>query len=83
MIPDYLFDGKGMRIDGISENRPAQKAGLQKGDVVIQLGEHEVTDMKTYMKALSMFENGNITTVKVNRNEEVVEAEITFFENKK
>ena len=85
VIPDYLFDGKGMRIDGISENRPAQKAGLQKGDVVIQLGEHEVTDMKTYMKALSMFENGNTTTVKVNRNGETVEAEITFFDkqNKK
>jgi hypothetical protein len=28
VIPDYLFDGKGMRIDGIRENRPAQKAKL-------------------------------------------------------
>ena len=28
VIPDYLFDGKGMRIDGISEDKPAQKAGL-------------------------------------------------------
>lgn len=83
VIPDYLFDGKGMRIDGVSENRPAQKAGLQKGDVVIQLGEHEVTDMKTYMKALSKFENGNKTTVKVDRNGEVIEAEVTFFDNKK
>lgn len=83
VIPDYLYDGKGMRIDGISENRPAQKAGLQKGDVVVQLGEHEVTDMKTYMRALSKFENGNTTTVKVDRNGEVIEAEITFFSNKK
>ncbi|MBC8754138.1 M20/M25/M40 family metallo-hydrolase [Kordia sp. YSTF-M3] len=83
VIPDYLFDGKGMRIDGISENRPAQKAGLQKGDVVIQLGEHEVTDMKTYMRALSKFENGNKTTVKVNRNGKTIEAEITFFDKKK
>ncbi len=83
VIPDYLFDGKGMRIDGVSENRPAQKAGLQKGDVVIQLGEHEVTDMKTYMRALSKFENGNKTTVKVDRNGEVIEAEVTFFDNKK
>jgi len=83
VIPDYLFDGKGMRIDGISENRPAQKAGLQKGDIVIQLGEHEVTDMKTYMKALSMFENGNKTMVRVNRNGETITADITFFAKKK
>ena len=83
VIPDYLFDGKGMRIDGISENRPAQIAGLQKGDVVIQLGEHEVTNMNSYMRALSKFENGNKTTVTVNRNGEMVEAEITFFDKKK
>jgi len=24
--PDYLFAGKGMRIDGVSENKPAQKS---------------------------------------------------------
>jgi C-terminal processing protease CtpA/Prc len=38
VIPDYLFDGKGMRIDGISEDKPAKKAGLKKGDIVIKLG---------------------------------------------
>jgi hypothetical protein len=45
VVPDYLFMGEGMRIDGISEDKPAQKAGLQKGDVVVKLGEFEVTDM--------------------------------------
>ncbi|AXG68760.1 aminopeptidase YwaD [Kordia sp. SMS9] len=82
VVPDYLFDGKGMRIDGVSENRPAQKAGLQKGDVVVQLGEFEITDMKTYMKALSQFEKGSSTTVKVNRDGTLVEAEITFDKDK-
>ncbi|PTX60613.1 PDZ domain-containing protein [Kordia periserrulae] len=82
VIPDYLFDGKGMRIDGVSENRPAQNAGLQKGDVVVQLGDFEVTDMKTYMKALSEFEKGSSTIVKVNRNGEIIEAEITFDKDK-
>lgn len=83
VIPDYLFDGKGMRIDGISENRPAQKAGLQKGDVVVQLGTHEVTDMKSYMRALSKFENGDETTVKVDRAGTIIEVRIAFFSKKK
>jgi hypothetical protein len=78
VVPDYMFDGKGMRIDGVSENKPAQKAKLQKGDVVIQLGEFEITDMMSYMKALSKFEKGSTTTVKVLRNDKTVEAEITF-----
>ncbi len=78
VVPDYMFDGKGMRIDGVSEEKPAQKAGLQKGDVVIQLGDIEVKDMMSYMKALSKFEKGQTTTVKVQRGEKVVEAPVTF-----
>ena len=63
VVPDYLFDGKGMRIDGISEDKPAQKAGLQKGDIVVQLGDSTVVDMMSYMRALSAFEPGDTTTV--------------------
>lgn len=78
VMPDYLFDGKGMRIDGVTEDRPAAVAGLQKGDVVVQLGDSTVVDMMSYMRALSTFEAGNSTLVVVNRNGELVEAEITF-----
>lgn len=68
VVPDYLFNGQGMRIDGISEGKPAQLAGLKRGDVVVQLGEQKVTDMMSYMKALSAFEKGNETTVIVTRD---------------
>ncbi len=69
VVPDYLFTGEGMRIDGISEDKPAQKAGLQKGDVVVKLGEFDVTDMMSYMKALATFEEGQSTEVVVKRND--------------
>jgi hypothetical protein len=78
VVPDYLFTGKGMRIDGLSEGRPAENAGLQKGDVVVKMGTHEVTDMMTYMKSLSMFEKGQTAKVTVNRNGELMEIEVTF-----
>ncbi|MEH6536825.1 MAG: M28 family peptidase [Psychroserpens sp.] len=78
VIPDYLFDGKGMRIDGISEDRPAQKAGLQKGDIVIKLGDSLVTDMMSYMMALSTYDEGDKTKVVVRRGEDEVEADIEF-----
>ncbi|WP_026754416.1 M28 family peptidase [Sediminibacter sp. Hel_I_10] len=78
VIPDYLYDGKGMRIDGVSEDKPAQRAGLQKGDVVIKLGDSLVIDMMSYMCALATFEEGDETKVTVMRNSEEVEAEIKF-----
>lgn len=78
VIPDYLYDGKGMRIDGISEDKPAEKAGLQKGDIVVKLGDSLVTDMMSYMRALSTFDTGDKTKVTVKRGEDEVEADIEF-----
>lgn len=78
VVPDYLYDGKGMRIDGISEDKPAQKAGLQKGDIVVQMGDSTIVDMMSYMRALSSFEKGQSTKVVVKRNGEEVTAKITF-----
>ena len=78
VVPDYAFDGEGMRIDGVTDDKPASKAGLLPGDVVIQLGDNNVVDMMSYMKALGKFNKGDTTKVKVKRGNEVVEKEITF-----
>jgi hypothetical protein len=78
VVPDYAFEGEGMKIDGVSEGRPAAKAGLMKGDIVYQLGEYKVTDMMTYMKALGKFKKGETTKVRVKRGDMVMEKDITF-----
>lgn len=78
VVPDYLFTGEGMRIDGVSEDRPAQKAGLQKGDVVKKLDTIPVTDMMSYMKALATFEIGQKAKVTVERDGELLEVEVEF-----
>ena len=78
VVPDYTFSGKGMRIDGITDGRPADNAGLLKGDVVIRMGENEVTDMMAYMNALSMFKKGDTTRVSVKRGSEEVSVEVVF-----
>lgn len=78
VVPDYLFDGKGMRIDGLREDTPASRAGLLKGDVVIKLGDSTITDIYGYMRALSVFEEGDRTKVVVDRNGEKIEADLEF-----
>jgi S1-C subfamily serine protease len=78
VVPDYLFDGKGMRIDGVREGRPAEKAGLLDGDIVIQLGDIQVVDMMSYMEALSKFKKGEATEVTVKRNKENLTFPIQF-----
>jgi hypothetical protein len=78
VVPDYLFDGEGLRIDGISDGRPAQIAGLIKGDIVIKMGDNKIKDMMGYMKALSNFEKGNTTEIIINRKGEKIKKSITF-----
>ena len=78
VIPDYLFTGTGMRIDGVSEDKPAQKAGLKKGDVVVRLGDSTVTDMMSYMRALSVFKQGDSTQATIERGTQSLEVRIDF-----
>ncbi len=78
VMPDYTFDGNGVLVDGVSENRPAQKAGIKVGDVLIQLGEHSFTDVQSYMGALNKFNKGETTTVKLKRGKDEIVLPITF-----
>jgi Zn-dependent M28 family amino/carboxypeptidase len=78
VIPDYLYDGKGMRIDGVSEGKAAQRARLKKGDIIVQLGDSTITNMMSYMRALSIFKEGDKTSVVVKRGEKEVSTEINF-----
>ena len=78
VMPDYMFQGDGMRLDGVTDGRPASNAGFEAGDIVIQMGEHKVDGMQTYMKALSHFKKGDKAMVKAKRGEEIVEYEVTF-----
>ena len=78
VVPDYLYSGKGMRVDGVSEGKPAQAAGLQKGDVVLQLGDSTIIDMMGYMRALSIFKKGDSTQVVVERAGQKIATKIKF-----
>lgn len=78
VVPDYMYDGRGMRIDGVDEGKTASVAGLKKGDIVIKMGDFEVPDMMGYMKALGMFKKGDKTAVTVLRDGKEVKAEVKF-----
>lgn len=78
VMPDYTFEGEGMRIDAVTDGKPASKAGLLDDDIVLQLGEIKVADMMSYMKALSQFKKGDSSKVKVKRGSEIVVKDIQF-----
>jgi aminopeptidase YwaD len=78
IMPDYTYSGVGVLVDGVSDNRPAQKAGIKAGDVIQQLGSFVVEDVQSYMQALNKFKKGDETEVKIKRGNEAVLIKIIF-----
>ncbi|MGE0637323.1 MAG: M28 family peptidase [Bacteroidia bacterium] len=68
VMPDYMFNGKGMQISAVREGKPAAKAGLLAGDIVIKIGKTDVADMQSYMQALSLYKSGDKVKVVALRN---------------
>lgn len=78
VMPDYVYDGTGLRIDGVMEGRTAANAGLLAKDVVIKIGDIEIRDIYGYMDALGKFNTGDKTTVVFLRDGKEMKAEVEF-----
>jgi len=78
VIPDYGFSGTGMRIDGVSPGKLAEKKGLQSGDILLQLGEYKFVDVNSYMQSLSKFKKGDKTFLIIKRGTEEKKIELEF-----
>lgn len=78
VMPDYTFQGDGMRIDGVMDDRPAHKAGLEDGDIIIGIGNTPIANIYDYMGALANYSKGQKAMVKVKRKGTVLEKEVEF-----
>jgi len=78
LMLDYTYSGHGVHVDAVSANRPAEKAGIKAGDVLIQLGEHKFSDVQEYMGALNRFNKGDATKVKLLRGKDEIILDIVF-----
>jgi aminopeptidase YwaD len=78
IMPDYTYSGSGVRVDGVSEGKAAQRIGIKAGDVITQLGDIKFTDVQSYMGALGKFNKGDSTKVKVMRGTQELIFDIVF-----
>ena len=67
IVPDYTSREGGLRVDGVLDGKAAAAAGLQRGDMIIQLGNFQIQSMQSYMEALSQFDPGDHTEVTILR----------------
>ncbi len=62
-VPDYASDAKGLLLGGVIGGGPAEQAGLQKGDVIVEIAGQTIANIYDYTYALELLKIG--TPVKV------------------
>lgn len=67
IMPDYTYDAGGIKVDGVTENKPAIRAGIKAGDIITRVGEHKINGMQSYMEILGKLTPGQKTEVTILR----------------
>jgi len=76
-IPDYATDVKGLLLGGVIGGGPAEQAGLQKGDVIVQIGEQTIANIYDYTYALEALKVNVAVTLVYMRGTERRETTLT------
>lgn len=75
-IPDYAWEGKGVRLMGVRSESPAEEAGLKAGDVVIELAGMTIQNIYDYTYALARLKSGESVTIRIRRGGQILTLKI-------
>ncbi len=77
-VPEYSFEGPGVLFAGTSPDSPAEKAGLQKGDVLVEFADIQVERVEDLMFGLQSSKPGDVVRVRWRREGALMEARVTL-----
>jgi S1-C subfamily serine protease len=66
-LPDFAFEGDGVRVEGVSAGSPADRVGLQPGDVIVAVNDAPVRNLREYAAALRRLAPGDEIRVRFRR----------------
>ncbi len=70
----------GVYVESVTEGSCAEKAGLKAKDIIIGLGDYELTSYEDLARALRKFKAGDTTIIKVYREGTTISSSITLDE---
>lgn len=79
-IPDFTYKEMGYKIDDVLKNSPAEKGGLKKGDIIIEINNTPVNSIKDMAEILKMYNPGNKVRIRFIRGERKMDTEVELTE---
>ncbi len=77
-VPDFAYEGEGVRIGSVVAGSPGEKAGLQEGDIIVGLEGKPVSNLKQYSDYLKQHQPGEKITLQIKRGEKSLEIPLTL-----
>lgn len=77
IMPSYEEGTPGVKLDGISPDGPAEKAGLKDGDLIIEIGGKPVTSVTNYMTIMNQQKSGVEIEIVLMRKDKKMTVKIT------
>ena len=63
IMPNFTYDKKGVKIEGIVPDSPAEKAGLKKGDIIRLINDTTIEDLNAFAKLLKKMKPGDTISI--------------------
>ncbi len=79
-FPDFAFAGPGVKVAGVTPGSPAEKAGLQVGDLLMKLNGQDIPDLKTYSAMLRTLTAGQAVKLVIRRGDAEQTVDVTVVE---
>ncbi len=73
-----IEDEEGIVVTRVIRGGPAQKSGMETGDIIVKLDDMEITSVKSFRQALYAKQVGDHTVLTIRRNGQVKEIEVTL-----
>jgi hypothetical protein len=78
IMPDFISELEGLGVDGVTPDKPGDRAGLLRGDVIIRMDQRKVGDIYDYMNALGKYRKGDTCNIMVVRSGDKLSMQVEF-----
>lgn len=79
-MPDFAFEGPGVKVEAVVAGSPAERAGVKPGDVVLKLDGKEVANLRDFSDRLKGAQPGQTVKATLRRDGKELQVDVTLVE---
>ena len=77
-VPDFAFQGPGVRVDAVVPSSPAAAAGILPGDILLQLAQTPIDNLQGFTNLLKTLSPGDTVTAVIQREGQKIDMDVTL-----